>query len=436
MRGGNLVLVFASLIPAVSAEAQWRLTAVTVSAERAVTDFYDLGAIETGERMEARFRLRNTGAAPASFTPITVAGSGFSVEAPAPFSVAPGGAVDFLVRFQPRSAGAFSAALQTSYGSTILRAAATPAALVRLESGEELPGGAIIDFGIRPIATSAARRLVLANTSLTLLTPPTLAISGADYALRGTVPPQLAAGETAVIELVFTPSAIGLREARLDIGAKRFTLRGQGAPPPLKFTLIADSLVRSGEQRRVTLHFDDPAFVAADGLITLDLEGGLTDPAVVFANGSRRYEFRVRPGDREFSFDYQAGASAGIIRFHAVVSDQVQQASVQIAPEAVRVTQAEAARETGALTVRINGFDNTRSASRLVFVFLDAGGAELARQAVDAETLFRDYFATPGAGGVFSLSARFPVTGDASRVAAVETQLINLMGTARAQSSF
>jgi hypothetical protein len=49
----------------------------------------------------------------------------------------------------------------------------------------------------------------------------------------------------------------------------------------------------------------------------------------------------------------------------------------------------------------------------------------------DFTSAFRTFFATsPGGGGAFKLTVRFPVTGNSAGVASVEAQMSNSAGTA------
>jgi hypothetical protein len=83
----------------------------------------------------------------------------------------------------------------------------------------------------------------------------------------------------------------------------------------------------------------------------------------------------------------------------------------------------------------VNGWDNTRSASQLVFSFFYASGNAIApgNIAVNAAAAFQSYFPGSDLGGVFGLTAFFPVTGDADLVVAAVVELTNSVGTAQSQ---
>ena len=82
------------------------------------------------------------------------------------------------------------------------------------------------------------------------------------------------------------------------------------------------------------------------------------------------------------------------------------------------------------LNVSINGFDNTRTASQFIFTFYTPAGIAIAPGAisVDLTTNFVNYFAKAQFGGVFSLHAVFPVTGDSTQIDAVSVVLANAVG--------
>jgi hypothetical protein len=80
----------------------------------------------------------------------------------------------------------------------------------------------------------------------------------------------------------------------------------------------------------------------------------------------------------------------------------------------------------------IDAFDNTRSASKMVFTFFDQNGNTLSPGAipVDSSSAFRQFFASSDEGGMFALQAFFPVmVGTPSLVDSVEIQFVNSAGT-------
>jgi hypothetical protein len=89
--------------------------------------------------------------------------------------------------------------------------------------------------------------------------------------------------------------------------------------------------------------------------------------------------------------------------------------------------------------LQVNGWDNTRSTSQIVFSFFDSSGSAIApgNITISAATPFEQYFAGSDLGGVFGLSALFPVTGNSDLVVAAVVQLTNSAGAVQsAQITF
>jgi hypothetical protein len=85
------------------------------------------------------------------------------------------------------------------------------------------------------------------------------------------------------------------------------------------------------------------------------------------------------------------------------------------------------------LQVQVTGFDNTRTAGSLIFTFYDAAGSTVLPGAIpsDNTTGFTHYFQQSSLGGVFRLTAVFPVTGDPTQIKGFDVQLANSAGSAK-----
>jgi hypothetical protein len=95
----------------------------------------------------------------------------------------------------------------------------------------------------------------------------------------------------------------------------------------------------------------------------------------------------------------------------------------------------KAARTASGIQVQLTGYDNTRSTGEILFTFFDAAGNALTPGGirVDASVDFARYFTASDLGGLFTVKADFPVTGDASRITGVEVQISNGVGSTRSQ---
>ncbi len=81
--------------------------------------------------------------------------------------------------------------------------------------------------------------------------------------------------------------------------------------------------------------------------------------------------------------------------------------------------------------MNVAAFDNTRTAGLVTYAFYNsAGNAVEPAMTVDSSSGFAAYFASSTAGGNFLLEAVFPVSGNASGIAAFEVQIANAAGMA------
>ena len=85
--------------------------------------------------------------------------------------------------------------------------------------------------------------------------------------------------------------------------------------------------------------------------------------------------------------------------------------------------------------LQINGWDNTRTASQLVFTFYNAAGKTIPPGAItlDAGEAFKQYFTASNEAGVFGIHALFPISGDGNQVVAAVVQITNSAGTVESQ---
>jgi hypothetical protein len=245
----------------------------------------------------------------------------------------------------------------------------------------------------------------------------------------------------------------------LTIGALSFPLEGAGiaAPPPvLPQPSIQVNLptAASAQQGTVSVSLAAAAPVSASGTVTLAFQPSVAevddDPSIAFSDGTLSANFSVAQGASSAQFSggstasFGTGTTAGTLTFTVMLGSNTAQASVVIPSGVIGIDAAVAARNVGCLPselyctavnvqLQVNGWDNTRSASQLVFQFFDQSGNTIApgNITVDATSAFQQYFAGADLGGVFGLSALFPVTGNADDVVAVQVQFTNSAGTSQ-----
>lgn len=432
--------------------AQLRLFVLDGPSERLVVGTLDLGAVETGEALEAAFRIRNAGFDAARVETLTVAGSAFALlgSPQLPATMAPGASLDFRVRFEAAAASSYSAPLRLNSLVVWLRAEALAAAVVSVDD----PGGravissaAPVDFGSAERDSSTVRRFWLDNQTASRLTV-TVTVTGP--AFRGPLglasPVSLEPRESASFEVLFEPQQAGPLEGALKVNRRTFRLRGAGADPPFPRPqiLFDPPTAASAQQVRLALRLSSASRLDSSGEVRLEFQpavpSGADDPAIVFlSTGKRTAPFTVARGEEAALFDsrphleFQTGTTAGRILLTARLGDHLEQAVLTISPMPVLIDSLKATRGESSLEVSLAGFDNTHSASQVAFTFFDPAGRAVApgRIVIEAATQFRQHFETSGLGGLFSLRAAFPVTGDAAGIAAAEVEITNAAGVTR-----
>jgi len=452
----RLALLLTACSPA--ALAQFQLFQVSGSSTQPVGAIFGFGTLSTGTSASASFSLQNAGSAPATLTSLTLAGSGFTLSAPAlPATIAPQGTFAFSVSFQAASAGSYSATLQGGGVSVLFTAIAAPTLTYQvITAAGTQPLGASVDFGTVTLGSSTVLRFVILNQTAQALTVPAIAVSGADFSLSGTSPSGILLQPVGSVNfaVAFAPSQAGVRGGSLTIGGTVYALTGTGQAPPLPKATLSVTLPQalSAQQGSIAVTFDSAAPVAASGTVSMSfaaaagIPSGLpADPSIAFASGGQMANFTVGAGQSTASFGGQAtagfatGTTAGTLTFTLTFGGVVTRQTVIVGPAAVGLTAVSGTRQSSTIAVQATGFDNTRSAGELTFTFYDSSGNVILPGAImaDATANFATYFQSSTVGGVFALTAVFPVTGTAAQVSAFVMTIANSAGsTASARVSF
>ncbi len=446
-------LVLAAFLP-LCAFAQLQTFVIDRGAERPLGVLYDLGSIAAGDTMKVGFRTRNTGTAKVELRTITVAGAGFSLsDYPSlPYTVAPGMAAEFTVRFAPGMSGAFSAGLSVNGAAAILRATAVSAVTVLVErdngSAELLTTGAVIDFGRVERGAAATRRLRLENRSGGWLRIEAARVQGQFFSGPAglALPVVLDREQNVSFEVRFSPPTVGQPEGSLDIDGRRFVLRGTGTEIPLPRPAIRVELdaLTSARQGTLRIEFAEAVRRAATGKVSIEFRsevaGVAADPAILFLPASSRFaQFTVTEGGTRARFGerdditFQTGATAGALVLTASLGEHTEEFIVPIAPAPAGFASVTALRSGSLIELQITGYDNVRSISRMTFAFYDAKDAPIAPGAIQVDVArdFRRYFESSVVGGVFAMRAIFPVLGNPSEVVSVEAEAANSIGSTR-----
>jgi hypothetical protein len=409
----------------------------------------DFGSVELGFSVARHFAVVNQTAIILTAPAIGVPASDFALSGAAPGGLAlqPGQSADFYVQFTPTATGARAGSLVI--GSQTHALIGTGLQLTyEVDAGAGLQpfGAGPVDFGSVARGFSVVRHFAVANQTAAVLTVPAIAVAASDFALSGAAPGGLALppGQSADFYVQFSPTATGVRTGSLAIGHSTYALTGTGVEPPLPNPGLSISLPQalSTQQGAVTITLDAASVTSGSGTLTLDfLPGpGLTDDAlIVFASGGRTATFTVSAGDTQGHFGdqltapFQTGTTAGALVFTVQLGGVTAQQTITILPATVGITSVQGVRSATGIEVQVTGFDNTRTAGALTFTFFDAAGNTIAPGAVrtDATANFASYFQNSGLGGVFLLTAVFPVTGNTAQIAAFQVQIANSVGTAQ-----
>ena len=480
-RPAALFILFAA---AACASAQVTLSTVQGGVATPAGPFYDFGSVALGSVSQVQFQLTNTGSSPVYLTSLSLVGTTtltppytpyFTVlcavspelcgSAPLqqlPILINPTGTLDFTVQFQPFQLGSPSATMAIAAGnilSVIMSGTGVPGLSVLLDN-QPLGAGQAILFGNVRTGSSQTLPLMLANQTTAPLTVPTIpALTGGAFSLAGGAlsGPTLAPGTSAELDVTFTPAAIGPQQQTLNIGLTAYPLQGTGvAPPPPAFPAPSIQLTlatpASGQQGSLSVSLASGSVSSGSGTVTLAFESAVSgvagDPNITFADGTDTATFTVAEGAAigQFaggpSIAFQTGTTAGTVVFTVTLGSNTAQASVTIPAAAVGIQAAVAVRNVACapsvlyctatnVQLQINGWDNTRTTSQLVFSFFDSAGNAIApgNITVAAATAFEQYFAGSDMGGVFGLNALFPVNGDSDEVVTALVQIVNQVGT-------
>jgi hypothetical protein len=419
------------------------------------------------------FTLTNPTSIPATTPTVSLpvintnAPSAFSLNASGlPATIGAGQSANFTVTFAPSQTGLASGelqvganiypiqgagviiatidALQISYtdatGIRTLPQAATP-----ISFGQVLPGSgasSVLTFSVLNPTTSA--------NSVTL---PSITVSGTGFSVSGlpAFPVTIAPGNSLSFKAAFTPVSAGTFTGGLTIGSRTFSLSGLSVSSAIpSFSITTNGVMSSQQQVNLTVQLSAPSPVSALGTITMTFTPSVAsvtdDPAVLFlATGGRQLNISLASGAQTATYNsqsaisFQTGTTAGSITFAVAFPDTATYTQSFAIPSATaQLTSVQATRESPNLLVNISGYDNSYSAGQLSFTFYDTTGKVIGSPiSYNASSGFQQLFFTSNTdGGLFSLQASFPVSGDVTQVGSVTVGLANSLGQATSSAAF
>jgi hypothetical protein len=477
--------LFVLLAAAACASAQVTLSTVQGGVVTPVPPLYPFGSVALGSVADVEFRLTNTGLDPVYLTNLALTGTTsqtppytpyFSVACALspdlcfgtslqelPIKITPSGILDFTVQFEPFQLGSpgGSATMTIAAGNAIVvfLTGTGVAGLTALWNNQPLGAGETVSFGNVQVGSSQTIKLMLANQTTAPLTVPAIpTLTGGAFSLAGSAlsGPTVAPGSSAELDVTFVPIATGPQQATLTIGLSTYPLQGTGvAPPPPVFPAPSIQLnpatLASAQQGSLSVSLASGSAASGGGTVTLAFQsavGGVSDdPTVTFADGTRSAAFTVAVGASAGQFaagpsvSFGTGTTAGALVFTVTLGSHTAQANLPIPAAVIGIDAAVAARDVACapselyctatnVELQINGWDNTRSTSQIVFSFFDSSGNAIApgNIAVDGTTAFQSYFAGSALAGVFGLHALFPVNGDSNQVVAAVVEIANSAG--------
>jgi len=186
--------------------------------------------------------------------------------------------------------------------------------------------------------------------------------------------------------------------------------------------------------------------VAAAGSVTLSFTPSTSvatnDTAVQFVATSKRVaSFAVSAGSTAVTLNAQpnivfsTGTTAGTLTF--TVDPGIfglsgsPSTSLTTMPASISIVSSGVTSRANLLDVVISGFDNTYSMGAMSFAFFDRNGGSITTLSADFTADFHAFFQNQTASSSFLMRLTFGVTGDVSKIGAVEVALNNSVGTTR-----
>lgn len=216
--------------------------------------------------------VSNTGAAQLTLTAQTVAGTGFSLLATAPSTIAPGANGTARLEYRPTALGSHTGSFTINSNDpqrpaltvSLHGVCATTAARITFDRDS-------IDFRTVPVGGSADEQLTVRNEGTAALVLSQQSVTGADaaqFTLLQTAASPIAAGSSSLVRIRHRPTSAGMKRAIL-----RFATNDP-AKPQADIVLRSDAIVGADElpsPRAITLHQNHPNPFTGSTTIAYDL---------------------------------------------------------------------------------------------------------------------------------------------------------------------
>ena len=408
----------------------------------------------SGEFSDVLLRVRNTGSSNETITAFYASGSGFrllSVGA-LPALLPAGRNMDVRLRFEPTGSGSYSGTLFLNTTAFFLSGRSPEAATLWYERGgwQQVTNSGEVDFGRILANTTSTLLFALRNPSSFPVRVSSLLLPPGPFSLVN-VPPlpyEIPAAGELRFSIEYTPLRGGVFRANLLLDQRTFVLAGNAYEPPLpELSLVFPSAVyASAQQQAFQVRFTTPMqgnAVIRLGLAFEPLNGMPDDPAVLFlANGARALTLQAKAGDETLTWNgdpnllFQTGTTAGRLRFTLTHETTTRTADFVIPPAPPALEKVAITRTAATLSVRLQGFDNTRTMNAIAFTWFHKDGSLIGGGPIVSvvESLVANYFRNYSSGGGWVAQFSFPVvSGSPESVTALEIEAFNFAGSTKAQ---
>ena len=209
---------------------------------------FSFGSLTDGQTKSQTFSITNTGTASLTVSQIAVSGNGFSVSGlTTPTSIAAGASASFTASFAPSTVGNLTGSVSISSN-----APNSPDTVTLSGSGVAGTAGLTanptsLSFGSINAGASSSKSVTITNSGNVSLTISGVTVSAKDFATSGvTTPLTLAAGQSATLNVSFSPTASENVTGNITVSTSQGTsaviaVSGSGLQPALTVTPASES---------------------------------------------------------------------------------------------------------------------------------------------------------------------------------------------------
>ena len=440
-----MIFRFALFLLAASGFASAQVVIENHATGTALSSPFILPDAPVNDTEQVQIDVVNTGTAPVTIQSAAVFGEYYTLCCETGFTLAPAAVQTLTLKFSPQAIGFSSGSLQIDGQVILLFGQGLPADSLFLQTA----AGTVQAHEGTPLTFTAASpapiTCVLADNWSGPVTVNSISVTG-NWTIAGapSLPLILQTGQQAKFTL--TPAgdaADGSVSGVIAIDQWSYAIVAEPSQPNLQIQFA--SPLKSAEQSSVSIQFHPVPASAVTGTLQLSFDAttstALTDPAIIFpSTGTTSVPFTSVPGQAAASFSgaasamFQTGTTEGIIHLTATWGNDSETSNVAITAEPVAIASMTGSRQSNSLTVTVTGYDNTRTAGLASFSFYDSQGGFIGNiVSADFSSAFNTYFfqTAYNAGGMFKMTAQFPVTGGTSQISSVQMDLENSAGDAQ-----